>query len=567
MYCKPNLPRIVREWAEVVISGLGNRPIAYFRGGLILTTQKKNEATSPWPRTILVVAIQGCVKLKVVCVSILLEVLGRGLGSDLHEMLGRFYWDGKLAEVGSSPSQPLEDSSRPNPDLESGLAHWRESRLGEAQESLVRACRQDSENIRARAALACVFDEAGDVASALEQLRALDRLKPAEAIIQFSMGLCCERVLPPADAADYYRRAIELDEEFVLARERLAAVRLHAGDTAETIRQYQAICRLVPENTRLRTLLGALLCRAGEYDSAIEEFESAIVMGPDNWALQDVNCLQLVAEGKIHEAIEDTHQAIKMQGPFADLHLRLGDLYSLSSDDALARKHYLKTLDIQPFYLEALIRLATHHLLFGRWEESAETFGRAAELSECVVVDYLGMGVAQAAAGQKENAANSFDLAVAVEPNNTLLHSQMIRLHWKVTRADEMIQWIDQFRNEGQPPDSPGNDSLLRDELECHAERVGAEPLRADVRLHYGVLLRSAGRLTEATQQFAYAVKLHPTYLPALVKLGVSLKELNHDRHARGIFCGMFDTEDQQIDFHYRLAVQFSQRRPLDEIA
>ncbi len=499
--------------------------------------------------------------------SILLEVLGRGLGSDLHEMLGRFYWEGKLAEEIPSGAQTLVAPVRVDPDLESGLAHWRESRLPEAQESLARACRRDSENAPVRAALACVFDEACDAASALGQLRTLDRLKPGQTSIQFSMGLCCERVLSPADAADYYRRAIELDEASVPARERLAAVQLHAGDTAETIRQYEAICRLVPENTRMRTLLGALFCRAGEYDRAIKEFESAIIMGPDNWALQDEHCLQLVAEGKIHKAIERTQQTIEQQGPFADLHLRLGDLYSLDGDDALARKHYLKTLDIQPFYLEALIRLATHHLLFGRWEESAETFGRAAELSEWVVVDYLGMGVAQAAAGQKEKAANSFDLSVAVEPNSTLLHAQMIRLHWKVTRADEMIQWIDRFRHEGQPPDSPDNNSLLRDELECHAERVEAEPFRADVRLHYGVLLRSAGRLAEATRQFAHAVKLHPTYLPALVKLGVSLKELGQDRQAGGVFYRMFHAEDQQIDFHYRLAVQFSQRHRLDEIA
>ncbi len=29
----------------------------------------------------------------------------------------------------------------------------------------------------------------------------------------------------------------------------------------------------------------------------------------------------------------------------------------------------------------------------------------------------------------------------------------------------------------------------------------------------------------------------------------------------------MFRTEDRQIDFHYRLAVQFAQRRRLDEMA
>ena len=47
VYCKPKLPRVVREWAKGVLSSLRNRPIAYFREGLILTTQKMNEATTP----------------------------------------------------------------------------------------------------------------------------------------------------------------------------------------------------------------------------------------------------------------------------------------------------------------------------------------------------------------------------------------------------------------------------------------------------------------------------------------------------------------------------------------
>ena len=499
--------------------------------------------------------------------SVLLEVLGGGLCNDLRDMLGRFCWEGKFAREASLTAETSEVPARPDPDLESGLAHWRESQLDEAREHLARACHRDSNNTAACAALACVFDEAGDVDSALQQLRILDRLEPEQASIRFSMGLCCERGLHPDEAAVHYRRAVALDETSLPARKRLAAVQLHAGDTGEPVRQYRDICRLAPENTRMRTLLGSLLYRAGEYEQAMKEFETAIVMAPDNWVLQDEQCMQLVEEGQIRSAIEKTQQALEQQGPFADLHLRLGDLYSLVGDDAPARKHYLKSLDIQPFYLEALIRLATHHLLFGRWEESSETFGRAAELSEWLVIDYLGMGVAQAAAGEEKKAANSFDLAVAVEPNSTLLHAQMIRLQWKVTRADEMIQWIDLFRREGCPPDSPANDSLLRDELDCHAERVGVDPFRAEVRFHYGILLRSAGRVAEATRQFAHAVKLHPTYLPALVKLGVSLKGLGRHRQAARVFDGMFRTEDRQIDFHYRLAVQFAQRRRLDEMA
>jgi tetratricopeptide (TPR) repeat protein len=492
--------------------------------------------------------------------DMLLEVLGRGLGCDLRSVLRRFTWPKALTK--GLLEETYRDPSPKDVERQLGLLCWRESRLPEAKEHLGRAVNHDPQAPSIRAALSCVLDELGDGAAALQELRALDRLSPNQAVVQFSLGLCYERIGQPGSALVHYHRAVAGDETFLPACERLAAVALFLGNLDDAIRQYETICRIHPENPRLRTSLGNLLFRAGRYADAVEAFEDAIVLEPENWAIHDEETVRLVAEGHIRQAIDRTHHAIEVQGPFADLFLRLANLHSLVGDDSPAVHYYLQTLDVQPFYMEALVKLATHHLLFGRWEEAAETFGRAAEVNEWVLTNYLGMGVAQASDGRIDQAAESFRLAATVEPNSTLLLSQMIRLHWKLSMAEAI-------GHRAGPPSSDeisSQEKSVHNELACHAEWVAHDPRSPEAHFHYGVLLRSAGRQSEAARQFARAVRLHPTYLSARIKLGVSLKEQGRESRAARIFHQVFHLDKNQIEFHYRLGVCFLERERMEEM-
>jgi len=490
-------------------------------------------------------------------VSVFLEVLGRGLGCELRGVLRRFYEPEKFLSESELSAWTYQQPPGEDSDLPWGLCHWRESRLDEAREYLSRACGHHPEDVAARASLACVLDEQGDVPAALEELDVLRRLLPHQPAVLFALGMCCERLERPHEAAKLYYKAVGIDETFQPACERLAAVSLLMGNLSRAIQAQEILCRLRPEDTRLRTALGALLFRAREYYQSIEAFEGAIVMEPENWAVRDEEILRLVAEGEVREAIERTHQMIETQGPFPDLYVQLANLYGLVGDDAPAVKYYRQALDIQPSYLEAMVKLATHHLLFGRWDESAEAFGRAAELNEDVLMNYLGMAVACGAAGRMDKSAEMFHLASAIEPNSSLLLAQMIRLHWKLVMNGGVL-------NPGAEEDSARRTSL-KDELDCHAQRVQQDPTSAQARFHLGVLLRVAGRPRQATRQFARAVKYHPIFSSAQTKLGVCLKELGHERLAGRTFYTLFQPSRQVIEEHYQLGILFHQPGRLEE--
>jgi len=498
-------------------------------------------------------------------VSYLLELLGRGLQGEMADLLDRYFRSGPTCSI-----EQLKASCRQHPDwpdlhLQLGLAYLRAVQVPEAITYLARACRRKPDYLAARLALAAAHEENGDPTAAMEQLRIANQTHPGETHIIFAIGFCCEKLRRPLEAAEAYRDVVGRDPSFRLARERLAAVAVLTGDLDEAVEQYRALQQAEPHLTWLHSALAHLYYRAGNYEQAVEEFETAIAMEPENWALLDDEVESLVADGQVRQAIERLHELLENQGPFADLHVRLGDLYSQTGDDDAATKHYLQALEVQPGYLEAMVKLGTHHLICARWEQAAETFHQAADLNDRVLANYVGMGVAQAAGGNQAQAVNSFELAGAVEPNSTLLLTEMARLQLKAAAADEFVR---NFQKDELPPDEPiglDRDDLLGRQTAVHAEQVRRHPRHADLRYRYGVLLRASGNLGEAMGQFAQAVEINPTYVQAVIKLGITQQELGLTDEAVETFKRALELRPEYVDLHYRLGLLFTDRRRFEE--
>jgi tetratricopeptide (TPR) repeat protein len=498
-------------------------------------------------------------------VSILLEAFGRGLEEDLCSLLHPFYSRPGLETLEQLRGEVYgQRNVRPDLALRLALASWLEGRTDEARARFRQAVGENRQNARAHAAWAALEDQTGNPSAALEHLRDYNRLIPDQPAVQFCMGLCNEKINQPISAAMHYRRALTLADNFLPARQRLAACCLLADNVDEAAHQYYELRKRTPEDMRTRTLLASLLFHAGKFAQAANEFETAIAMEPGNWALDDPEITRLAAEGHVRDAIAKTKRMLGEQGPFPDLYVRLGNLYSLVGDDEPAVVNYREALNLQPNYLEAMVKLATHHLLLDRWDDAAECFGRAAELNDRMMVNYIGLGVAQASAGQINEASASLELASASEPNGTLLMTQMIRLHYRLSRTEQYESQTDQTPT--LPHEVPGG-GLLDAELLQHAERVRAEPHRADVWYHYGVLLRAANETRLSMQAMCIALKHRPCHLPSMMRLGLMLKEQGRDRFAARSLHRMFCPTDEEMTRHYSLALEFTQSGRLDELA
>ncbi len=497
--------------------------------------------------------------------SYLLEMLGRGADTDLEDLLARYYWSPQPRDIDELRQACEDRPDRLEAHLQLGLAYLRGSETEDAIRHLGHVCRQKPDHLAARLALSSAYLEQGDANSAIDHLRIASQNHPGEVPILFALGFCNEKLNERSTAAEYYRDVVRRDGSFLVARERLAAVAVALGETEEAVRQYVALRDARPELTWVRCALAHLYYRAGQYDLAVDEFETAIAMEPENWALLDDQVEALAAQGQLREAIERLHSLVAEQGDVADLHVRLADLYSQVGDDSAAMKHYLHAIDLEPNYLEGLVKLGTHQLIFGRWEEAAELFHRAADLNDQVLLSYVGLGVAQAAAGRRPDAINSFDLAAAVEPNSTLLLAETARLQLKVALADEFAKSFETGEPAKVSAADLTNDHLLHMQIDRHVEEVARRPDHADLRYRYGVLLRAEGRHGDALEQFRKAVDLNPTYVQAIMKLGLVQQELGMYEDAIETYKAALEIKPHYVDLHYRLGVLYTDRRMFEE--
>jgi len=497
-------------------------------------------------------------------VSYLLELLGKGLDSEIGDMLDRYFWTPTTRSIEQLATCCRDEPDEPGLRFQLGVAYLRGMQVDRAIEHLQVACRYQPDFAAARLALAAAYADKGQTEEALAQLKIANLNRQGEPPILFAIGFCHERLDHPLEAAVYYRDAIDRDAGMVPARQRLAAVATLLGNIDEAIEQYECLKHLPSDLNWTRTALAHLYHRKGDYSRAIEEFEVAIAMEPSNWSLVDDEVEALVAEGHIREAIERLESLIEEQPGFADLYVRLGDLYSQTGNDEAAMLHYDTALNMQPDYLEAMVKVGTQHLISGRWEEAAEAFFRACQRNEQVLINYVGLGVSQLSAGENEKAMNSFELAATIEPNSTLLLSEMARLQLKSAVSEEFMKSFQDDRDIPVAEISLDHDDLLHKQIERHAKQVREHPGRADVRYRYGVLLRGEGRLGEAMEQFEKAMAINGSYVQAIVKLAITHQQLGHTDEAIETFKRALELEPEFVDVHYRLGLLYTDRREFD---
>ena len=379
------------------------------------------------------------------------------------------------------------------------------------------------------------------------------------------MGFCCEELGRPKDAAAHYRKALDNDWSYAPALARLAAVELLAGNVDHAIEAVGTLLEAFPEQAELRPIVAQLNHLAGQHELAIEQFETAIAMEPENWSLLDDEVEQLVIAGEFRNAIARLKELMSAEGPSADMHARLGDLYSRCGDDDEALKHLHSALADEPNYLEAHVKLGTHHLVCGRWEQAAEAFYAAAELNDSSIAKYVGLSAAYAALGQMEDAENSLDLASAIEPNSTLLLAETARLQLKAITAKELIHDYDSGVLLSDITAELDNDTLMRRQVDCHAQQVRRHDRRADLKYRYGILLCNEARPIEAMTQLAGAISLCPAYAQAIIRLGLLQHQNGNSDEAIKTFAGMMTPDYPTIKVHYQLALLHTDRKRMAE--
>lgn len=489
--------------------------------------------------------------------SYLLEILGRGLVSHLTSVFDAHLPCAADDDLGSLMER-LEQSPR-SADLavRLGRLHLRSGQLYEAQKAFGRALELSDDVRTAAIGLACVHDELGDGPRTLERLRQAQSHDPQDPALAYSIALCHEREGHTDAARSAYRNAIRICPRLRNGYERLAAIALQDLDWDEALACYEQLHDLEPQNVDILLTQGALFLQNQRPEEAVERFQLALLVEPE---CEDMHLPEPTADASVNgleKMIGELERIIVKYPDIAMYRVRLADLYSRRGDDDAALLHYRAALTTAPNFLEATVKLGTHHLRAGRLIAAAQTFNHAAELNDRLTLSFVALGVAQHAAGALDESDATLKLAASIEPSSSLLLAETSRLHLKSQRCGAGDEDSVGALTSVETP--PVDETTFEDVLQRHRRAQATRPTQADVSYRFGVLLRQCGRGADAMRAFQDAIEINPYYAQALIKLGICCRESGDAAAGLRRFQQALLVEDAPILPHYELGLLFAQ--------
>jgi tetratricopeptide (TPR) repeat protein len=217
---------------------------------------------------------------------------------------------------------------------------------------------------------------------------------------------------------------------FMLARryQELAGVFDRSDFVDRAISEYKLAMEADPDSLFLRVNLAELYWRVSRVGDAVREAEAVLKINPDqedahrllaNLYLHNLGEAQpeKVAKDSLHKAIEHFEALVRLNPTDIDSYVTLGRLYRLNNESSKAEEVFRKALNADPNSKSALVYLAQLYSDQGAYDQTVELLKKIPE-SEMDAQTLSLLGLAYLQAGNFDNAAATYQKALAQEPEN-----------------------------------------------------------------------------------------------------------------------------------------------------
>jgi len=236
-----------------------------------------------------------------------------------------------------------------NPELLNamGFSFFQQGKSKEAIAAFEKALAADPKHWKAHNNMALASIDLGELEVAEAHYRESLAIKPQPAIYN-DLGFALERQGMHEEAAEAYRKALELDPESASAHYNLGASLVRSGEFAKAESHLRTALKKNP-NTQTYTALGIALWQQGRIDEAIANLRAAIKADPKNAAPYDTLGTILIQQGKLEEAAS-TYRDLIRNRPSAAAHQELAQVLTRlgRTDEARKEMELAKALDRSP---------------------------------------------------------------------------------------------------------------------------------------------------------------------------------------------------------------------------
>ena len=242
---------------------------------------------------------------------------------EAHKLLGRIY----LRSLGDMPGGNGSDNVlklaieqyerivkiEPN-NIDDHLLLGRLYRLNndlqKAENELKTAVQLDPNSEEAITTLALLYSEEGDTAHALQVLSSVPSTGRS-AKLYSALGTTYEQRKDYKNAIEAYKKAIQLDRDYLDAIRGLAENLLNDGQMDAALDQYKVIVDANPEDAQTYLRIAEIYRKQEKYDLALESLKKAETMVPDSMEVPYNVALVYQAQGRSDEAAKILQDLLK----------------------------------------------------------------------------------------------------------------------------------------------------------------------------------------------------------------------------------------------------------------
>ncbi len=196
------------------------------------------------------------------------------------------------------------------------------------------------------------------------------------------------------EAENHMRRALEMDPRHTVSLRNLALVRIRQQRHEEALDIYRRLITIDPGNVGGHSGMGIALHYLGRTDEAVQSVDRALSLDPTY--AEALNNRELMPQVKAHT---DAGFALMEEG-------RLDE----------AEKHLRYVLKVDPVYTVSIENLALLQLRRQRYDEALVLYQRLVALDADNAQAWSGMGIALYYLGRTDEAVQSVDRALALDP-------------------------------------------------------------------------------------------------------------------------------------------------------
>ncbi|HPN64463.1 MAG TPA: tetratricopeptide repeat protein [Candidatus Goldiibacteriota bacterium] len=338
------------------------------------------------------------------------------------------------------------------------------------------------------------------------------------------------------EAIENFKKAIELNPNYVQARENLKSVNKQTGIYDRAILAYRKAVQFYSEDPETYYNLGNALSYTGEYQESLKLLSRALELNPEHLLARNL----------------------------------MGVIYKNTGEYDKAEEVFKKALEKYPNYAEIRNNLGETLYKKGFYEEAEAELKKAVQINKEYALAYYNLSFVYGELSKDEEAQMCYNRAVELNPSFVQSNKTLVIEHFdeKSQKREKFVESMNEDRKEeayynlARVNKMKGyTDDAIR-EIKKAISHNGANPAYYNF---FGELLIKKHLLSDAIEVFKQTLKIDPEMADAKVNIAVAYREMGDYKKALAVLDAVEEENPEFRRIELERAVVFIKQDLLDD--